>query len=50
MFINFLLGTTNDYYVAVALTYTGMYEFPMKKFYWALSTDFVFNEMLELND
>lgn len=44
------IGLTNDYYIAVALTFTGMYEFPFKKFYWALSTDFNFNEMLDLND
>lgn len=27
-----------------------MYEFPMKKFFWALSKDFEFIEMPELND
>lgn len=39
-----------DYYIAVAYAYTGMYEFPVKKFYWALSKDFEFNELPELND
>ncbi len=27
-----------------------MYEFPTKKFYWALSKDFDFQEMPSLND
>ena len=27
-----------------------MYEFPVKKFFWALSKDFEFNELPELND
>lgn len=27
-----------------------MYEFPIKKFYWALSKDFEFTELPELND
>ncbi len=27
-----------------------MYEFPVKKFFWALSKDFEFAEMPELND
>lgn len=33
-------GIVNDYYVAVAVTYAGQYEFPSKTFYWALSTNF----------
>lgn len=45
-----VLGLYADYYIAVAYTYTGMYEFPVKKFYWALSKDFEFNELPELND
>jgi radial spoke head protein 9 len=44
------LGLYADYYIAVAYTYTGMYEFPVKKFYWALSKDFEFTELPELND
>ncbi len=28
----------------------GQYEFPFKKFFWALSTDFEFKEMPDLND
>jgi hypothetical protein len=43
-------GTVNDYYVAVAYQFTGMYEFPTKKFFWALSKDFEFQEMPTLND
>jgi len=27
-----------------------MYEFPQKKFFWALSKDFEFSEMPDLND
>lgn len=34
----------------MGVTFTGMYEFPTKKFYWALSTDFKFSEMPDLND
>ena len=41
-------GLNNDYYIAMATRYTGMYEFPVKTFYWALSTDFVFKEMPDL--
>lgn len=37
--------------MAVAYTYTGMYEFPVKKFYWALSKGEVeFTELPDLND
>lgn len=45
-----LIGLSNDYYVALGITFSGMYEFPIKKFYWALSTDFKFTEMPDLND
>lgn len=44
------IGLNADYYIAVAYTFTGMYEFPNKKFYWALSKDFEFSEMPDLND
>ena len=44
------LGIVNDYYIAVGITYTGQYEFPLKKFYWALSSDYKFSEMPDLND
>jgi hypothetical protein len=43
-------GIKNDYYVAVALVYTGQFEFMTKKFYWCLSNDFSFSEMPGLND
>lgn len=43
-------GLNADYYLAVAYQYTGAYEFPVKKFYWALNKDFDFTEMPELND
>lgn len=40
-------GTNADYYIAVAVTFKSMYEFPCKTFYWTLSTtpDFRFKEM-----
>lgn len=34
----------------MGLTYTDQYEFAQKKFYWALSNDFNFMELPELND
>ena len=44
------LGINADYYIAVGYIYSGMYEFPVKKFFWALSKDFEFSELPELND
>jgi radial spoke head protein 9 len=40
-------GLNADYYVALAVTFQGMYEFPQKQFYWTLSStpDFKFKEM-----
>lgn len=43
-------GIANDYYVAVAVTYAGQYEFPCKNFYWALSTNFNFRELPTLSE
>lgn len=45
-----IAGIKNDYFVAVALTYQNCFEFPVKKFYWTLSSDFFFKEMPDLND
>lgn len=46
-----ITGLTADYYIAVAYAYTGMYEFPVKKFYWALSKgELEFGELPDLND
>ena len=45
-----LLGTQYDYFIAVGITYANQYEFPFKKFFWALSKDFEFKEMPDLND
>jgi radial spoke head protein 9 len=42
-------GLKNDYYIAVAIRYRDMFEFPVKTFYWALGTDFEFKEMPSLN-
>ena len=43
-------GIKNDYYIAMAIQYRDMYEFPVKKFYWALSSDFTFREMPSLTE
>lgn len=46
-----ITGLYADYYIAVAYTYTGMYEFPVKKFYWTLSKgEMEFAELPDLND
>jgi len=45
-----LSGVQYDYLMAVGLTYSNQYEFPFKKFFWALSKDFEFKEMPDLND
>jgi radial spoke head protein 9 len=44
-------GLYADYYIAVSYAFSGMYEFPVKKFFWALSKgELEFQEMPELND
>ena len=45
-----IVGTKNDYYIAVGYNYTMKYEFPEKVFFWALSSDFVFKPFPALND
>ena len=45
-----ITGIKNDYYVAMGISYRGKYEFPVKKFYWALSSDFTFREMPSLTE
>lgn len=51
-----ITGLYGDYYIAVGYTYTGVYEFPNKRFYWAVAkqgqpaSEMEFNEMPELND
>jgi len=45
-----ITGVNKDYYIAVAITYEGQFEFPHKRFYWCLSDDFTFRETPELND
>jgi len=45
-----ITGVNKDYYLAVAITYEGQFEFPHKRFYWCLSDDFTFRETPELND
>lgn len=34
----------------MSITYQNYFEFPMKKFYWCLSNDFLFKETPDLND
>ena len=48
MFWGMINGMKNDYYIAMAMVYTNMYEFPVKTFYWALSNEFVFKEMPQI--
>ena len=43
-------GVKADYYIAMALTFRNMYEFPVKTFYWALSGEFIFREMPNLTE
>ena len=39
-----------DYYIAMGITYTDKYEFPEKRFFYALSSDFKFVTFPALND
>ena len=50
MFWGKINGIKNDYFIAMAVMYRDMYEFPVKKFYWALSSDFTFKEMPSLTE
>ena len=43
-------GVKNDYFIAIGTTYTDMYEFPVKRFYWALSSDLSFKELPALTE
>jgi len=43
-------GVKNDYYIAMGITYTDKYEFPEKRFYWALSTNYQFCAFPGKND
>jgi radial spoke head protein 9 len=45
-----ITGLKADYLVAVAVFYEGKYEFPVKRFYWASSNDYKFEEMPELEE
>ena len=42
-----ITGLNSDYLIAVAIFYEGKYEFPLKKFYWASSNDYKFQELPE---
>jgi hypothetical protein len=35
-----IIGMTADYYIAMGIVYTGRYEFPEKRFFYACSADF----------
>eukprot|EP00347_Sterkiella_histriomuscorum_P023716 403333631 len=43
-------GLQHDYFIVVGQYFSAQYEFPFKKFFWALSKDFEFQEMPPLND
>ena len=45
-----IIGTNNDYYIAMGVNYSGMYEFPVKVFFWASSVDFAFKPFPDLNE
>lgn len=47
MFWGRINGLKSDYLIAMAVFYEGKYEFPVKKFYWASSNDFKFEELPE---
>eukprot|EP00826_Nyctotherus_ovalis_P056995 TRINITY_DN7784_c0_g1_i6.p1 TRINITY_DN7784_c0_g1~~TRINITY_DN7784_c0_g1_i6.p1 ORF type:complete len:278 (+),score=73.31 TRINITY_DN7784_c0_g1_i6:72-905(+) len=40
-----MLGLNKDYYIALGLKYKGFYEFPFKKFYWAMSGSYTFEPL-----
>lgn len=40
-------GLKSDYFIASSIFYEGKYEFPEKKFFWASSNDFKFEELPE---
>ncbi len=42
-------GLTKDYYIATGLTYSGKYEFPKKRFFYATSNNFEFHPFPEIN-
>lgn len=42
-------GVKFDYFIAVGLNFRGKIEFPTKKFYWAKSDTFEFDELPEVN-
>jgi len=50
MFWGKVTGVTNDYYIAVAVTFKDMYEFPVKTFFWCISSDFTFKQLPSLSD
>ena len=42
-------GISQDYYIAMGVTYSKQYEFPTKTFYFASSSDMTFRQFRELN-
>jgi len=45
-----IMGTNQDYYVAMGVTYRAQYEFPTKTYFWATSKDYTFKKFRSLND
>lgn len=43
-----IIGTVKDYFVAVALDYTGQRDFPKKVFFWCSSSSFIFAQLPEV--
>jgi len=43
-------GIKSDYYIAMGLQFTNMYEFPVKTFFWALAGEYIFREMPDLTE
>lgn len=40
-----IVGYVKDYYVAVALKYVGVSDFPLKTFFWCSSTNWTFSSL-----
>ena len=45
-----ILGTKNDYFIALLINYKGHYEFPIKTFYYASSTTLVFTPLPDISE
>ena len=45
-----IMGVEKDYYIALGLNYKEQRDFPLKKFFFASSTNFVFSELPEIKE